>query len=129
VKGIEGLAHPTTLPLAFSINKSQEKGTTPPPNIIKQNKNKSQRQQVKAKANVKPFLSITESGRLFVWGENHYGQLGIGGHGGGASGKKGGGHNGDIVTKPTCVKALKTLGLKICDAAFGNHWAVMLTRE
>lgn len=86
---------------------------------------------MKAKANVKPFLSITESGRLFVWGENHYGQLGIGGHGG-ASGKKGGGShngNGDIVTKPTCVKALKTLGLKICDVAFGNHWAVMLTRE
>ncbi|XP_016934242.2 streptococcal hemagglutinin [Drosophila suzukii] len=72
---------------------------------------------------------ICESGRLFVWGENHYGQLGIGGHGGGASGKKGGGHNGDIVTKPTCVKALKTLGLKICDAAFGNHWAVMLTHS
>ncbi|XP_017121690.1 uncharacterized protein LOC108142372 isoform X2 [Drosophila elegans] len=71
-----------------------------------------------------------KSGRLFVWGENHYGQLGIGGHGG-ASGKKGGGHNsnGDIVTKPTCVKALKTLGLKICDAAFGNHWAVMLTHS
>uniref|UniRef100_A0A6P4FNU3 Uncharacterized protein LOC108051515 n=1 Tax=Drosophila rhopaloa TaxID=1041015 RepID=A0A6P4FNU3_DRORH len=73
---------------------------------------------------------ICESGRLFVWGENHYGQLGIGGHGG-ASGKKGGSHNsnGDTVTKPTCVKALKTLGLKICDAAFGNHWAVMLTHS
>ncbi|EDV52647.1 uncharacterized protein LOC6543733 [Drosophila erecta] len=74
---------------------------------------------------------ICESGRLFVWGENHYGQLGIGGHGG-ASGKKGGGthnSNGDIVTKPTCVKALKTLGLKICDVAFGNQWAVMLTHS
>ncbi|XP_017010581.3 uncharacterized protein [Drosophila takahashii] len=71
---------------------------------------------------------ICESGRLFVWGENHYGQLGIGGHGG-ASGKKGGAAQGDIVTKPTCVKALKTLGLKICDAAFGNHWAVMLTHS
>ncbi|XP_017080597.2 uncharacterized protein LOC108114236 [Drosophila eugracilis] len=70
---------------------------------------------------------ICESGRLFVWGENHYGQLGIGGHGG-ASGKKGG-NGGDIITKPTCVKALKTLGLKICDAAFGNHWAVMLTHS
>ncbi|KAH8364810.1 hypothetical protein KR084_011891 [Drosophila pseudotakahashii] len=70
---------------------------------------------------------ICESGRLFVWGENHYGQLGIGGHGGG-SGKKGAAQ-GDIVTKPTCVKALKTLGLKICDAAFGNHWAVMLTHS
>nr|ACE82590.1 RE72727p [Drosophila melanogaster] len=74
---------------------------------------------------------ICESGRLFVWGENHYGQLGIDGHGG-ASGKKGGGShngNGDIVTKPTCVKALKTIGLKICDVAFGNHWAVMLTHS
>ncbi|XP_017048527.1 uncharacterized protein LOC108093101 [Drosophila ficusphila] len=77
---------------------------------------------------------ICESGRLFVWGENHYGQLGIGGHGG-AGGKKAAGsnnnnnNNGDIVTKPTCVKALKTLGLKICDAAFGNHWAVMLTHS
>ncbi|KAH8380617.1 hypothetical protein KR009_011787 [Drosophila setifemur] len=75
---------------------------------------------------------ICESGRLFVWGENHYGQLGIGGHGGGggaASGGKKGASNGDIVTKPTCVKALKTLGLKICDAAFGNNWAVMLTHS
>ncbi|XP_043650968.1 uncharacterized protein LOC122618531 [Drosophila teissieri] len=74
---------------------------------------------------------ICESGRLFVWGENHYGQLGIGGHGG-ASGKKGGSthnSNSDIVTKPTCVKALKTLGLKICDVAFGNQWAVMLTHS
>ncbi|KAH8350847.1 hypothetical protein KR067_001004 [Drosophila pandora] len=81
---------------------------------------------------------ICESGRLFVWGENHYGQLGIGGHGVASTGKKGGnnnnnnngsGSNGDIVTKPTCVKALKTLGLKICDAAFGSNWAVMLTHS
>ncbi|XP_026848204.1 muscle M-line assembly protein unc-89 [Drosophila persimilis] len=75
---------------------------------------------------------ICESGRLFVWGENHFGQLGIGGHSGStASGKRGGNSttNGDIVTKPTCVKALKSLGLKICDAAFGNNWSVMLTHS
>ncbi|KAH8256064.1 hypothetical protein KR026_006057 [Drosophila bipectinata] len=77
---------------------------------------------------------ICESGRLFVWGENHYGQLGIGGHGGAGGGKKGGSNNngasnGDVVTKPICVKALKTLGLRICDAAFGNNWAVMLTHS
>ncbi|XP_068143188.1 protein starmaker [Drosophila tropicalis] len=78
---------------------------------------------------------ICESGRLFVWGENHYGQLGIGGHGSSSnsSSVKNNNNNnsnaGDIVTKPTCVKALKTLGLKICDAAFGNNWAVMLTHS
>ncbi|XP_030570169.1 uncharacterized protein LOC115769491 [Drosophila novamexicana] len=66
---------------------------------------------------------ICESGRLFVWGENHYGQLGIGGHGN----KNNNNSNGDIVSKPTCVKSLKTLGLKISDAAFGNNWAVILT--
>ncbi|XP_022212364.2 uncharacterized protein LOC111067548 [Drosophila obscura] len=73
---------------------------------------------------------ICESGRLFVWGENHFGQLGIGGHSGTtASGKRSSATNGDIVTKPTCVKALKSLGLKICDAAFGNNWSVMLTHS
>ncbi|XP_034659605.1 uncharacterized protein LOC117895797 [Drosophila subobscura] len=74
---------------------------------------------------------ICESGRLFVWGENHFGQLGIGGHSGTtASAKRGNSTtNGDIVTKPTCVKALKSLGLKICDAAFGSNWSVMLTHS
>lgn len=38
-------------------------------------------------------------------------------------------NNGDIVSKPTCVKSLKTLGLKISDAAFGNNWAVFMTRK
>ncbi|XP_017862859.1 PREDICTED: uncharacterized protein LOC108613725 [Drosophila arizonae] len=66
---------------------------------------------------------ICESGRLFVWGENHYGQLGIGGH----ANKSNNNNNGDIVSKPTCVKSLKTLGLKISDAAFGNNWAVIMT--
>ncbi|XP_017841675.1 nucleolar and coiled-body phosphoprotein 1 [Drosophila busckii] len=73
---------------------------------------------------------ICESGRLFVWGENHYGQLGIGGHGNKNNNNNGNGNgngNGDIVSKPTCVKSLKTLGLKICDAAYGNNWAVIMT--
>ncbi|KAH8302658.1 hypothetical protein KR044_009304 [Drosophila immigrans] len=68
---------------------------------------------------------ICESGRLFVWGENHYGQLGIGGHGNKANNNNN--NNGDIVSKPTCVKSLKTLGLKINDAAFGSNWAVIMT--
>ncbi|KAH8415530.1 hypothetical protein KR222_002462 [Zaprionus bogoriensis] len=76
---------------------------------------------------------ICESGRLFVWGENHYGQLGIGGHGNKSSNNNNNNNsgsnnnNGDIVSKPTCVKSLKTLGLKISDAAFGNNWAVFMT--
>ncbi|XP_030372327.1 uncharacterized protein LOC115622513 [Scaptodrosophila lebanonensis] len=77
---------------------------------------------------------ICESGRLFVWGENQYGQLGIGGHSGKSSSNSSNNNNsstanGDIVTKPTCVKALKSLGLKIGDAAFGNNWAVILTHS
>ncbi|XP_034481290.1 X-linked retinitis pigmentosa GTPase regulator [Drosophila innubila] len=70
---------------------------------------------------------ICESGRLFVWGENHYGQLGIGGHGNKANSNNSNNNNGDIVSKPTCVKSLKTLGLKINDAAFGQNWAVIMT--
>ncbi|EDV97454.1 GH16880 [Drosophila grimshawi] len=72
---------------------------------------------------------ICESGRLFVWGENHYGQLGIGGHGNknNSNNNNSNNNNGDIVNKPTCVKSLKTLGLKISDAAFGNNWAVIMT--
>ncbi|XP_055847151.1 uncharacterized protein LOC129912771 isoform X2 [Episyrphus balteatus] len=60
---------------------------------------------------------ICESGRLFVWGENQFGQLGVGTNN----------NNNDIITKPTCVKSLKTLGLKIADIAFGHGWAVILT--
>ncbi|KAL7734794.1 hypothetical protein ACLKA6_011079 [Drosophila palustris] len=73
---------------------------------------------------------ICESGRLFVWGENHYGQLGIGGHSNKANNNNNNANNnnnGDIVSKPTCVKSLKTLGLKINDAAFGQNWAVIMT--
>lgn len=34
-----------------------------------------------------------------------------------------------IITKPTCVKSLKNLGLKIADIAFGQDWSVILTRK
>ncbi|XP_049314916.1 X-linked retinitis pigmentosa GTPase regulator [Bactrocera dorsalis] len=75
---------------------------------------------------------ICESGRLFVWGENHYGQLGIGSPSN-QNGNNNKNHNstshGDIITKPTCVKSLKTLGLKIADVAFGNDWSIILTHS
>ncbi|XP_075163883.1 uncharacterized protein LOC142236531 [Haematobia irritans] len=78
---------------------------------------------------------ICESGRLFVWGENHYGQLGIGGHlsnattnnNNSSSNNNNNKRNGDITIKPTCVKSLKSLGLKIADIAFGHEWSVILT--
>ncbi|XP_065359935.1 X-linked retinitis pigmentosa GTPase regulator [Calliphora vicina] len=75
-----------------------------------------------------PYQSavICESGRLFVWGENHHGQLGIGGqHSSNANNNNS--SNGDIIIKPTCVKSLKTLGLKIADISFGNDWSIILT--
>ncbi|XP_046806954.1 X-linked retinitis pigmentosa GTPase regulator isoform X1 [Lucilia cuprina] len=78
-----------------------------------------------------PYQSavICESGRLFVWGENHHGQLGIGGqHSSNASNNNNNNNsNGDIIIKPTCVKSLKTLGLKIADISFGNDWSIILT--
>ncbi|KAM7356040.1 uncharacterized protein ACRADG_001904 isoform 2-T3 [Cochliomyia hominivorax] len=77
-----------------------------------------------------PYQSavICESGRLFVWGENHHGQLGIGGqHSTNANNNNNNNINGDIITKPTCVKSLKTLGLKIADISFGNNWSIILT--
>ncbi|XP_055914136.1 X-linked retinitis pigmentosa GTPase regulator [Eupeodes corollae] len=63
---------------------------------------------------------ICESGRLFVWGENYFGQLGVGTNNNNTN---------NIITKPTCVKSLKTLGLKIADIAFGHGWAVILTHS
>lgn len=59
------------------------------------------------------WLGITESGRLFVWGENQFGQLGIG--------------TSDIVTKPSCVKTIKALGERVRNVAFGEAFAVILT--
>ncbi|XP_039489621.1 uncharacterized protein LOC120450572 isoform X1 [Drosophila santomea] len=121
--------YPTLSPYYISLKSTLERVK-----LTKHFKSRQLRQLMGSDAGLK-YLKYGEnsrkSGRLFVWGENHYGQLGIGGHGG-ASGKKGGGthnSNGDIVTKPTCVKALKTLGLRICDVAFGNQWAVMLTHS
>ncbi|XP_037901393.1 LOW QUALITY PROTEIN: X-linked retinitis pigmentosa GTPase regulator [Glossina fuscipes] len=74
---------------------------------------------------------ICESGRLFVWGENHYGQLGIGSHSA-ANVNRNSSHitnnnSGDVIIKPTCVKSLKLLGLKIADLAFGTDWSAILT--
>lgn len=59
------------------------------------------------------LLIIPESGRLFVWGENQFGQLGTGAV--------------DIVTKPSCVKTIKTLGHRVRNIAFGEHFSIVLT--
>lgn len=59
------------------------------------------------------YFRLSESGRLFVWGENHFGQLGIG--------------STDIITKPSCVKAIKSLGHKVRNIAFGENFSVILT--
>lgn len=54
-----------------------------------------------------------ESGRLFVWGENQYGQL--------SAGSK------EVITKPSCVKEIKNLGYKVRNIAFGEAFSVILT--
>lgn len=59
------------------------------------------------------YIKYSESGRLFVWGENQFGQLGIG--------------SAQIVTKPSCVKAIKTLGYKVRNVAYGEAFGVILT--
>lgn len=56
-----------------------------------------------------------ESGRLFVWGENQFGQLATG--------------TTDIVTKPSCVKVIKNLGYKVRTIAFGEAFSVILTGQ
>lgn len=58
---------------------------------------------------------VPESGRLFVWGENQFGQLGIG--------------STEIVTKPSCVKAIKALGYKVRNVAYGQAFGVILTGQ
>lgn len=60
----------------------------------------------------KMFL-FSESGRLFVWGENHFGQLGIG--------------TTETITRPSCVKEIKNLGYKVKDIAFGGGFCLILT--
>lgn len=59
------------------------------------------------------MLFISESGRLFVWGENQFGQLGIG--------------TTETITRPSCVKEIKNLGFKVKDIAFGGGFCVILT--
>ncbi|KAG5678496.1 hypothetical protein PVAND_008164 [Polypedilum vanderplanki] len=57
---------------------------------------------------------ICESGRLFVWGENPFGQLAIG-------------LCENIVTKPSCVKVIKKLGHTVKDFQYGSNFSVLLT--
>lgn len=57
--------------------------------------------------------TFVESGRLFVWGENQYGQL--------SAGSK------EVITKPSCVKEIKNLGYKVRNIAFGEAFSVILT--
>lgn len=54
-----------------------------------------------------------ESGRLFVWGENQYGQL--------SAGSK------EVITKPSCAKEINKLGHKVRNIAFGEAFSVILT--
>lgn len=54
-----------------------------------------------------------ESGRLFIWGENQFGQL--------SAGSK------EVITKPSCVKEIKNLGYKVRNIAFGECFSVILT--
>lgn len=58
----------------------------------------------------------TESGRLFVFGENPCGQLAIG-------------SCENIVTKPSCVKEIKKLGHTVKDFQYGGNFSVLLTGE
>ncbi|XP_058464688.1 X-linked retinitis pigmentosa GTPase regulator isoform X2 [Malaya genurostris] len=61
-------------------------------------------------------ISIQESGRLFVWGRNHLGQLGIG--------------STEDCHKPSCVRTLKKLGQRVTDAQFGgNGFSLILTAD
>lgn len=81
------------------------------------------------------FGLLLDSGRLFVWGENHLGQLGIPNSNNKTkidsqnSNEWNNDNTDGIITKPTCVKSLKNLGLKIADIAFGQDWSVILTRK
>lgn len=54
-----------------------------------------------------------ESGRIFVWGENQFGQL--------SAGSK------EVIAKPSCIKEIKNLGYKVRNIAFGGAFSVILT--
>ncbi|XP_055619645.1 X-linked retinitis pigmentosa GTPase regulator [Toxorhynchites rutilus septentrionalis] len=59
---------------------------------------------------------ICESGRLFVWGQNQFGQLGLG--------------STDICQKPSCVRTMKRLQQRVKEARFGgNGYSLILTEE
>ncbi|XP_058836025.1 uncharacterized protein LOC131692776 [Topomyia yanbarensis] len=59
---------------------------------------------------------VCESGRLFVWGRNHYGQLGLG--------------STEDFHKPSCVRTMKKLRQRVRDARFGgNGFSLILTEE
>lgn len=61
------------------------------------------------------FLKTLESGRLFVWGNNQYGQLGVMGP------------FKEVITKPTLVRQFKHSKVKVKDVAFGYQFSVILT--
>ncbi|XP_053686986.1 uncharacterized protein LOC128736528 [Sabethes cyaneus] len=59
---------------------------------------------------------ICESGRLFVWGRNHFGQLGLG--------------STEDCFKPSCVRIMKKLKQHVKDVRFGgNGYCLILTEN
>ncbi|XP_021699227.1 X-linked retinitis pigmentosa GTPase regulator [Aedes aegypti] len=59
---------------------------------------------------------ICESGRVFVWGQNQYSQLGLG--------------STELCQKPSCVRTLKRLKQRVRDIRFGgNGYGLILTEE
>ncbi|XP_062708247.1 uncharacterized protein LOC109401004 isoform X1 [Aedes albopictus] len=59
---------------------------------------------------------ICESGRVFVWGQNQYSQLGLG--------------STDLCQKPSCVRTLKRLKQRVRDVRFGgNGYGLFLTED
>uniref|UniRef100_A0A336KEV9 CSON009577 protein n=1 Tax=Culicoides sonorensis TaxID=179676 RepID=A0A336KEV9_CULSO len=60
---------------------------------------------------------VCESGRLFVWGNNQYGQLGVMGP------------YKEVITKPTLIRLFKLNKLKVKDVAFGYQFTVVLTEN
>ncbi|XP_039433370.1 uncharacterized protein LOC120415809 [Culex pipiens pallens] len=71
---------------------------------------------VKILCGSKQSAVICESGRLFVWGHNQHGQLGIG--------------STDLCQKPSCVRTMKKLQQVVLDAKFGgNGFSLILTLD
>ncbi|XP_065080732.1 uncharacterized protein LOC135703428 [Ochlerotatus camptorhynchus] len=59
---------------------------------------------------------ICESGRLFVWGQNQFGQLGLA--------------STEVCEKPSCVRILKRLKQRVMDARFGAYgYGLILTEK